>query len=257
MSQSSPSPTTGVLITGGASGIGRACASALAEAGRPVALWDLNEAAASTAAGELAERFGVPTIAAGIDVRDTVAFPEAISAAREALGTLGGLVHSAGVASPIPVDEIDEESWDFVLEINLRAQALLVKALLDDLRTHAGSAVVGISSINAILGNQANPAYGASKAGLLGLTRSLADRLAEDGVRVNAVCPGYVRTPMLEASFEHVPTLRDQMEHQTMLGRLAEPEEIARAVRFLMSDDASFITAEHLVVDGGAIRSQR
>jgi NAD(P)-dependent dehydrogenase (short-subunit alcohol dehydrogenase family) len=257
MSQPSHSPTTGVLITGGASGIGLACASALAEAGRPIALWALNESAATTAAKQLAEQFGVATIATGLDVRNTAAFPDAISAARGALGSLGGLVHSAGVASPIPIDEIEEESWDFVLDINLRAQALLVKALLEDLRSNPGSAVVGISSINAILGNQANPAYGASKAGLLGLTRSLADRLAADGVRVNAVCPGYVRTPMLEASFEQVPTLRDQMEHQAMLGRLAEPGEIARAVRFLMSDDASFITAEHLVVDGGAIRSQR
>ncbi len=253
----SQAPTTGVIITGGASGIGRASAEALAGVSRPVAIWDLNASAAKDVATAIEQEYGVRTTALGIDVRHTDAFPAAIDDARVALGSIGGLVHSAGVSAPHPVDELDEENWDLVLDINLRSQALLVRALLGDLRSNPGSAIVGIASINAILGNQANPAYGASKSGLLGLTRSLADRLAEDGIRVNAVCPGYVRTPMLEESFQHVPELQAHMERQTMIGRLAEPEEIASAVRFLMSDDARYITAEHLVVDGGAIRSQR
>jgi NAD(P)-dependent dehydrogenase (short-subunit alcohol dehydrogenase family) len=257
MTKISLSPQTGVIVTGGASGIGRASALALAEVGRPVAIWDVDAARAEATAAEIADRLDVATCFAGFDIRETKRFAVTIDAARIALGTIGGLVHSAGVSLPVPVTDIDEESWDFVLDINLRSQALLVRMLLEDLRANAGSAVVGISSINAILGNQGNPAYGASKAGLLGLTRSLADQLADDGVRVNAICPGYIRTPMLEASFEHVPTLRAQLERQTMLGRLAEPEEIGRVVRFLMSDEASYITAEHLVVDGGAVRSQR
>ena len=250
-------PTTGVLVTGGASGIGRACAEALAEVGRPVALWDLDGAAAAKAASEIASAHGGASAAAGIDVRAAERFPAEIDAAREALGSIGGLVHSAGVSHPVPVDAIDEESWDLVLDVNLRAQALLVRALLPDLRANPGSAVVGIASINAILGNAANPAYGASKSGLLGLTRSLADRLAADGVRVNAVCPGYIDTPMLTPAFEAAPELRERMEASAMLGRLADPAEIGRAVRFLLSDDASFVTAEHLVVDGGVVRSQR
>jgi NAD(P)-dependent dehydrogenase (short-subunit alcohol dehydrogenase family) len=251
------SPLTGVIITGGASGIGRASAVALAEAGRPVAIWDLDETGAKETAGEIASICEVRTDFCAIDIRDTSRFPAAIDASRAALGTIGALVHSAGVSHPVPVDDLDEESWDFVLDVNLRAEALLVRALLPDLRSNPGSAIVGIASINAILGNQANPAYGASKAGLLGLTRSLADRLAGDGIRVNAVCPGYIRTPMLEGSFEQLPTLRARMEEQSMLGRLAEPEEIGRVVRFLLSEDASFITAEHLVVDGGVVVSQR
>jgi NAD(P)-dependent dehydrogenase (short-subunit alcohol dehydrogenase family) len=250
-------PATGVIVTGGASGIGRATANALAEVGRPVAVWDIEAAGAESVAGDIKARYNVATCAAGFDIRQTAQFPPAIDAARETLETIGGLVHCAGVSVPVPVDDIDEESWDFVVDINLRSQALLVRALLPDLRSNPGAAIVGVSSINAILGNGVNPAYGASKAGLLGLTRSLADRLGSDGIRVNAVCPGYIRTPMQEEPMAAMPELEAMYERQCMLGRMAEPEEIARVVRFLMSNQASFITAEHLVVDGGVVPSQR
>jgi NAD(P)-dependent dehydrogenase (short-subunit alcohol dehydrogenase family) len=250
------SPRTGVIVTGGASGIGRASAIALAEVGRPVAIWDLDGARAEAVAREIAADHAVATCSAGFDIRETARYSDVQEAARLALGTIGGLVHSAGVSNPVPVDELDEESWDFVVDINLRAQALLVKALLPDLRSQPGSAIVGVASINAILGNAANPAYGASKAGLLGLTRSLADRLGPDGIRVNAVCPGYIRTPMQDEAMASAPHLEEMYERQSMLGRMADPAEVGRAVRFLMSDEASFITAEHLVVDGGVVPSQ-
>ena len=244
------------MITGGASGIGLASARALAEVGRPVALWDIDLESAQRAAEEIASEFGVASAAEGFDVSDSSLYAEAIDRARETLGSIGGLVHCAGVSNPVPVDHLDEENWGAVLDVNLRAEALLVRDLLPDLVRHRGSSVVGIASINAILGNAANPAYGASKSGLLGLTRSLAARLAPEGVRVNAICPGYVETPMLAPAFENVPGLRDNMESQSMVGRLAQPEEIGRVVRFLLSDEASFITAEHIVVDGGVVRAQ-
>ncbi len=251
------SPNTGVIVTGGSSGIGRACALALAEAGRPVACWDLDGAAAEKTAAECADRFEVASCFAALDVTETARFEGLIGEARDALGTIGGLVHAAGVSRTEPVDELDEALGAAVLDVNLRAYPLLVRALLPDLRSNPGSAVVGIASINAILGNGVNPAYGASKAGLLGASRSMADRLAADGIRVNSVCPGYVRTPMLMPGIEAVPALGERMVGQTMLGRLAEPQELGKAVRFLLSDDASYITAEELVVDGGVVRSQR
>lgn len=250
-------PGTGVIVTGGASGIGRACAEALAEVGRPVAIWDLSQERSIAAADEIGSKHDVATHGAAVDVRNVGCYAKAIDAARDAIGPIGGLVHSAGVADPIPVDALEEESWDRVLEINLRPEALLVKALLPDLRANRGSSVVGIASINAILGNGANPAYGASKAGLLGLTRSLADRLGVDGIRVNAVCPGYIRTPMQDEAMRAVPELEAMYTRQSMLGRMGEADEIGRVVRFLMSDQASFVTAEAIVVDGGVVPSQR
>ncbi|MEU5877500.1 SDR family oxidoreductase [Spirillospora sp. NPDC047279] len=239
-----PSPTTGVIITGGASGIGAASARALAETGRPVALWDLADPTAL--AKEIAGTYGVAAHPVTIDVTDTAAFP----ATRAALGTIGGLVHAAGTPSPHPVGDLTEERWDFVLDVNLRAQALLAQELLADLRANPGSAIVGISSIEAFLGQAFIPAYCSSKAGLLGLTRSLAHLLGGDGVRVNAVCPGYIDTPMLRG--QTPAEMLAGFSRKAVLGRLGDPAEVAGAVRFLMSDEAAFITGTHLTVDGGA-----
>jgi len=120
-------PDTGVVITGGGSGIGRASADALAEAGRPVALWDIDGDKATQAADDIAKRHGVPTIGLALDVRDTPAFGAAIDASRRALGTIGGLVHAAGIVGPGPVDALEEEVWDATLGTHLRAAALLIR----------------------------------------------------------------------------------------------------------------------------------
>ncbi|MEU8383079.1 SDR family oxidoreductase [Streptosporangium sp. NPDC048865] len=185
---------TGVVVTGGASGIGRACALALAEAGRPVAIWDLDETGAKETAS-LAAAHGVAAVAVPVDVTDSSAFPAATATSRDALASIGGLVHAAGIAAPMALGDLTEASWDAVLNVNLRAHALLVKALLADLRGQEGSAIVGVSSIEGLVGQALIPAYCSSKAGMLGLTRSMAHELAP--IRVNAVCPGYVDTPML------------------------------------------------------------
>jgi NAD(P)-dependent dehydrogenase (short-subunit alcohol dehydrogenase family) len=242
------SPMTGVVVTGGASGIGRACAQALGEAGRPVAVWDRDGGGAEAVAKQVAADAGVDTIGIGIDVTDRSAFADAIQRSRPVLGSIGGLVHSAGTVRNDGIGSLDESGWDFVLNVNLRAEALLVQALLEDLRAAEGAAVVGIASIEAVVGNAAIPAYCASKAGLLGLTRSMALQLAGDGIRVNAVCPGFIDTPMLGVAGEG----RQRMITECPLKRLGEPRDIAKAVRFLLSDEASFVTGTHLIVDGGS-----
>ncbi|MGU7768816.1 SDR family NAD(P)-dependent oxidoreductase [Burkholderia sp. MR1-5-21] len=248
-------PSTGVVVTGGASGIGKASAEALASIGRPVAIWDIQADAARAAAAELAERYRVPAVGIGVDLRDGGRLNDALAATRAALPAVGGLVHAAGVVDQSGIDALTEARWDAVLDVNLRALALLVHAMLPDLRAHPGSAVVAIASINATLGNGLIPAYTASKGGVLALVRSLADSLGNDGIRVNAISPGQILTPMIQGVVDALPA--GTFERRIMLGRLGDPAEIGRAVRFLMSSEASYVTGAELVVDGGNIPSQR
>jgi len=249
------SPATGVIITGGASGLGRSTAEAVAAVGRPISLWDLDAEKASSVAKEIGERYSVVSQGLAVDVRDPDALAAGVAQARKALPTLGGLVHAAGVCDTDSLDGLTPESWDNGINIHLRPLALLAKELLPDLGAQAGSAIVTFSSINATLGNAANPIYSAGKGGALSLVRSLADRLARDGIRINAISPGQIRTPMMQPSLD---TLSDEhFTQRILLERIGDPEEIGRVVRFLLSDEASYITAAEIVVDGGNISSQR
>jgi NAD(P)-dependent dehydrogenase (short-subunit alcohol dehydrogenase family) len=247
------SPSSGVVVTGGASGIGRATCLALAEVGRPVAAWDRDADGARETARRCTEQHGVAAFARGVDVTDSASFEAAVGETLEAIGPVGGLVHAAGVGGPGPVTMVDEESWDGVLDVNLRAGALLTRALHPALvAAGPGSAIVHISSIEGFVGNTFLAAYCSSKAGLLGLTRASAHTLGPEQIRVNAICPGAVDTPLL-APLLALPGARDSLESRTPLGRLAEPEDIARVARFLLSDQAAYITGASLVVDGGLI----
>jgi NAD(P)-dependent dehydrogenase (short-subunit alcohol dehydrogenase family) len=160
------------------------------------------------------------------------------------------MVHAAGVPDAAEVASVTDEAWDAVLAVNLRAYAMTFQAVLPELLANApGAAVVGIASIHGIIAGPFNPAYAASKSGVLGLTRSMAVRYATEGIRVNAICPGFIDTPMLP----DIDTLRDRFVASTPMARLGRPHEIGTAVRFLLSDDASFITGTQLVVDGGCV----
>lgn len=250
-------PQTPVIVTGAGSGIGRACAEALAEAGRPLALWDLDLEITGTLATQLEEQHGVRCLGLAVDVADLAAIERGVRDSRDALGPLGGLVHSAGVSGVSTLAELTPDTWQRVLDINLRAEVFILQAMADDLKASPGSAVVGIASINATLGHRMNPSYSASKGGMLALNRALADDLAQSGVRINSISPGQIATPMLLQGLSQVPGQQEAFERHILLGRLGEPREIATAVRFLMSDDASYITATELVVDGGNLSSQR
>jgi NAD(P)-dependent dehydrogenase (short-subunit alcohol dehydrogenase family) len=244
-------PGTGVLVTGGGSGIGRQTALALAEVGRPVAVWDLNAEGAEETASLCRQKHGVVTDWSVVDVADTAALAEAVSRAADALGSLGGFVHAAGVSGAMPVDFLEDELWDSTLNVNLRAAAMISRLVLEPFRRAGpGSAAVFISSVEGLFGSSFLTAYCASKGGVLGLMRSIAHRFAAEGFRVNAVCPGAVATPMLAPAFE-LPGFRQQLEERTPLGRVSTPDEIARPIRFLLSEEASFITGTYLTVDGG------
>lgn len=248
-------PATGVVITGGASGIGAASAAALAEVGRPVALWDVQVEKAGALAADLNDRFGIVAAAMGVDLRDPEAITSAAQRTRDILPSIGGIVHCAGTVDTGSLEGVTVEAWDDGVNVHLRPIPLLVQAFLDDLIANPGSAIVATASINATLGNAANPIYTASKGGVLSLVRSLADRLGREGVRINAISPGQIRTPMMQPTIDAVG--EGKFAHRILLGRLGEAEEIGRVVRFLLSDEASYITASEIVIDGGNISSQR
>lgn len=244
------SPGTGVLVTGGGSGIGRATALALAEVGRPVAVWDIDREGAEATAVACRDR-GVVGHAAIVDVADSARIADAVAVAAAALGSLGGFVHAAGVPGAALVDDLDDAVWDHTHNVNVRAAAVTCRHLLAPFRAAGpGSAVVLISSIEGLFGSSVLTAYCASKGGVLGVMRSLAQRFASEGFRVNAVCPGAVATPMLEPAFA-LPGFRERIEERTPLGRISTPDEVARPIRFLLSSEASFITGAQLTVDGG------
>jgi NAD(P)-dependent dehydrogenase (short-subunit alcohol dehydrogenase family) len=234
---------SGVIITGAASGIGLACAEVLVAEGASVILWDIAPSVA-----EHAERLGMPHEV--VDVSGDLSAP--VTRAAEALDGLDGLVHAAGSVAVEPVGAFTADSWDAVLDLNLRAHALLVQLMHPYLQESDHASVVGISSIEGIVASAWIPAYCASKAGLLGLTRSMAAQLGADGIRVNAVCPGFIETPMLGPALE-IEELKADLEKGAALGRLGQPREVAEAVAFLMSERASFITGTEIVVDGGFI----
>jgi NAD(P)-dependent dehydrogenase (short-subunit alcohol dehydrogenase family) len=248
------SPGTGVVVTGAASGIGLACAHALAAVGRGVALWDINEEGAVSAAAEIAARYGVPTLGLKVDLRDPQAVTPAALATRAALGKVGGLVHAAGTAGTTHIGGVTPENWDAGLALHARAVVLLTQAFLDDFKANRGSAIVAFSSINATMGNGMVPIYSAAKGAVISLVRSMADELGRDGIRINALSPGMIDTPILGE-------MRDGMiaafAPRAFLGRFGEPEEIGRVVRFLLSDEASYLTGSEVLVDGGLLHSQR
>lgn len=251
MTQPLSSPNTGVVVTGGGSGIGRATCLAVAEVGRPVAAWDVNLAGAEETAARCRDEHKVEAVAYEVDVRDVGSINAATEATTTTLPSVGGFVHAAGVAGPMPIDFMDEEAWDAVLDVNLRGQAFVLRALIPALKAaNPGSAVVGIASVEAIIGNGMVPAYCSSKAGVLGLTHSMAQRLAIDNIRINAVCPGAIDTPML-APILAMPQARANLESRIPLNRVADPMEVAKVIRFLLSDDASYVHGASVVVDAG------
>ena len=245
------SPGTGVVVTGGASGIGAAISAAMAEVGRPVAIWDRDGDGAEHVATACRDEYGIAAHAVALDVTDDAALTAAAQSSVAALGSLGALVHAAGIVAPALDDVIDTTTWDAVLATHLRAYAFVVSAVLPNLRQAGpGSAIVGISSIEGLIGHGAIPSYTAAKHGMIGLTRALAHRLGPEGVRVNAVCPGYIDTPMLAPAIQGADA-RQHLEATVPLRRLGEPAEIARVVRFLCSDESAYLHGAAVVVDGG------
>ncbi|QRP44462.1 3-oxoacyl-ACP reductase [Amycolatopsis sp. FDAARGOS 1241] len=236
------------VITGGASGIGLASARRLASEGAKIVIGDVSPDAGKAAADEVGGLF-VPA-----DVTD----PEQVEALfRTAVDTYGSVdvaFNNAGI-SPPEDDSIlttDFEAWDRVQRVNLTSVYLCCKAALPHMRRQGRGSIINTASFVAVMGAATSQiSYTASKGGVLAMSRELGVQFARENIRVNALCPGPVNTPLLKELFAKDPERAARRLVHVPLGRFAEPEEIAAAVAFLASDDASFITASQFLVDGG------
>ncbi|MEJ6784783.1 SDR family NAD(P)-dependent oxidoreductase [Aminobacter sp. Piv2-1] len=235
------------LVTGGASGIGETAAKLLADLGARVVIADLNRERLDEAAAH--------TGSVGVTQGDVASEADAERMVGEAISTLGGLdlvFNSAGIGDDlVPVHEQSVESWQRVVDVNLKGTYLMCRAASRPMLAQKSGAIVNVSSIVGLGGFPRRSAYAAAKAGINHLTHTLACEWGPSGIRVNAIAPAYTRTPMVEALLERKAFDPTILERRTPLGRLALPAEMAQAAVFLLSDWASYITGTVLPVDGG------
>jgi len=236
------------LVTGGSRGIGAAICDELAAAGAVVAVNYARNADAAAAVCERIAAAGGTAHAVQGDIGSAVGAAALVEHVESEIGPIAALVNNAGITRDDLIMRLSEESWREVIDTNLGGAFFTCRAVARPMMKRRAGAIVNMSSIVGVRGNAGQTNYAASKAGLLGLTKSLAKELGSRGIRVNAIAPGYIATELTDALPE---AARDAILGAKPLGRLGEPEDVARAVRFLVSDAAAFVTGDVLAVDGG------
>ncbi len=243
-----------VIVTGAARGIGFGTANRFAEEGASVAIIDLDESAASDAAGRLSLVDGAKAIGVGCDVSDAASVDAAIARVVEELGGVHVLVNNAGITRDNLLFKMTEDDWDLVMGVHLKGAFLMTKAAQKHFVEQRYGKVVNISSISA-LGNRGQANYSAAKMGIQGFTRTLGIELGPFGINVNAVAPGFIATEMTDATAARlkmdVEEFRKMNADANPVKRVGYPEDIAAAVTFLSADESSYITGQTLYVDGG------
>lgn len=238
------------LVTGASRGIGKAIALLLAENGADVAVNFAGSTAAAEAVAAEIEKMGRKAILVQGDVSQTEVCAEMVDKVVKELGHIDILVNNAGITRDTLLLRMKEEDWDAVLNTNLKGVFNCTKVAVKYMAKQRSGAIVNISSVVALMGNAGQANYAAAKAGILGFTRSVAKEMAARGIRVNAVTPGFIKTDMTSVLSEKVVAA---MEASIPLARLGEPEDIAKAVLFLVSDNSAYITGQTLHVDGGMV----
>ncbi len=244
------------LVTGGGGGIGEATARLFAEEGAAVAIVDIDQSAVEAAAAGIARSIpGATVVPLVADLSRESEAQRAVEAAIAFLGALHTVVNVAGVRLYTPLAEADPEGWEFILGVNVLATAYCCKAALPALRASGRGTIVNVSSVYGVIGRSGMGQYDTTKAAVLGFTRALAVEEAPYGVRVNAVCPGGTLTPyhIRRAASQGVSEseLRAQRAGDNLLGRWAEPREVAFPILFLAGDESSYVTGATLMVDAG------
>jgi len=235
------------IVTGGAQGIGKSIATRLAEAEANVVIADVMEEVAKSTAQEISRK-GNEAISIKVDVSSLSSVEEMVKKTLDKFGRIDILVNNAGITRDGLVMRMKEEDWDLVLDINLKGAFNCIKAVSPIMMKQKSGKIVNIASIVGIIGNIGQANYSASKAGLIALTKTCARELAGRRINVNAVAPGFIQTSMTE----RLPLqVKEKLSSQIPFGEIGKPEDVASAVLFLVSEEASYITGEVIRVDGG------
>jgi 2-hydroxycyclohexanecarboxyl-CoA dehydrogenase len=235
-----------VLVTGAGRGMGQAMAERLAAEGARVAVTDIDADSALAAAKALEGAAGFR-----LDITDAAEVRARIDEITAALGPIDALVNNAGWDKLSPFLDTDEDLWDRIIDINLRGPIRMTKAVLPGMVERGQGRIVNISSDAGRVGSTGEAVYSACKAGIIGFTKTVAREVARHNITVNTVCPGPTATPLLQSMVGEHEKLIESLKRGIPLGRLGEPDDIASAVAFMVSDDASFITGQTLSVSGG------
>ncbi len=238
------------IVTGGARGIGEAICKKLASEGQNIIIWDVMEEAALETAKKLSDEFGIKATGKAVNVTDSKAIKAAVEEAKEEFGSIDTLVNNAGVTRDTLMMRMKEEDWDFVLNINLKGTFLCTQAVAKVMAKQRSGTIVNIASVVGLMGNPGQANYSASKGGVIALTKTTAKEYSSRNIRCNAVAPGFIRTAMTD---EMTDKAKDMMLGFIPLKQLGEPEDVAKAVNFLSSDESAYITGQVLQVDGGMI----
>ena len=242
-----------VLITGGGIGIGRATAKAFGKAGHHVIVTDVLEVEGNAVAAEIIAAGGTAAFHK-LDVRSTEQADALVAAIEKKHGAISAIVANAGIAHKVPLAELSDEKWDHTFDIDLKGIFRVVRPALAGMKKAGAGSIVCVSSIMGVAyGWDEHVHYSSAKAGVVGLVRGLAVELARDGIRVNGIAPGYIRTAQLLSKEHSLGPDADKAGAFIPMGRIGEPEDIADVILFLASNAARYMTGQVVVVDGGLL----